>query len=186
MSLSETIPSPALTTDHSPKWLTVAGAFAVIGGIAAILFPPLSSVATSLFVGWILVFSALGVLVDAFAGGGATRVVGRLLLALLSAVAGLYLLLAPLRGTVTLTFVLAAYLIAAGFARAGIGFGQRGRPGTGAMIFSGLAGIVVGVLVAVHLPTSAAWALGLLVGIDLLLFGLAALATAAAVRRSAI
>jgi uncharacterized membrane protein HdeD (DUF308 family) len=93
-----------------------------------------------------------------------------------------YLLVAPLNGTVTLTFVLAIYFIVAGVARVGIGWIGRGMQNAGLLMFNGAISVLVGLLIALNLPSSASWAIGLLVGIDFLFNGISIIAVALAAR----
>jgi uncharacterized membrane protein HdeD (DUF308 family) len=132
-----------------------------------------------LFVGAVLV-------VDAFSPPRVVaRVVLRLLYAGLLVLVGVYLLSAPLEGTLTLTFVLAAGLIALGVLRLWAAWRERETPERGLVAINGLASLAIGFLIAVELPSSADWAIGLLVGIDFLLYGLTAIWTALAGRRLA-
>jgi uncharacterized membrane protein HdeD (DUF308 family) len=125
--------------------------------------------------------------VDAFSPPrSAARAILRLLYAGLFALAGVYLLVAPLEGTLTLTFVLAAWLIVLGLVRLWAGWRERNAPERGLVAINGLASLVLGGLIAVELPSSADWAIGLLVGIDFLLYGLTAIWTAVAGRRLAV
>src|SRR3954467_11991079 len=86
--------------------LMVAGVLAVVLGAIAILVPAVASVGTAIFIGWILVLAAGWQAADAFSVRHRGRMVLRMLLALLTFAAGLYLLVAPLHGTFTLTVML--------------------------------------------------------------------------------
>jgi uncharacterized membrane protein HdeD (DUF308 family) len=165
------------------KWLLASGILAIGAGVVAIAIPAAASVTIELFIGWLLVFSSGFQLVDAFAPPRtAGRVLVRLLYAALFLAAGIYLLVAPLEGTFTLTIVLAAFLIAFGLVRLYAALRGRDEPAAALVALSGAAGIVLGVLIAVELPSSADWAIGLLVGLDLLFYGFTAVWTAIAVR----
>jgi uncharacterized membrane protein HdeD (DUF308 family) len=168
------------------KWLLASGILAILAGAVAISVPAFASVFTATFIGWVILFSSVFMLIDAFAP---PRTVGRVLLRLLWAAmfvfVGIYLLAAPLEGTVTLTFVLAAWLIALGVLRLFAWMRARHEPGAGLVALNGLASLALGVLIAVELPSSADWAIGLLVGIDFLFYGFAATWTAIAGRELA-
>jgi uncharacterized membrane protein HdeD (DUF308 family) len=153
------------------RWLTIAGVLALLGGIVAILLPNIASVATAILVGWLLVFAAAMYAVDAFATRDRTRMALRLLLAVLSFVAGVYILVAPLEGTFTLTVVLSLWFVAIGAARIAIGIAGRGAPGAWMLVLGGGLSFALGLLIALELPDSAAWAIGLVVGVDLIFSG---------------
>jgi uncharacterized membrane protein HdeD (DUF308 family) len=162
--------------------LTVAGALFVIAGAAAIVLPNIASVATAIFVGWVLVVASGLDVVDAFSTPHRTRTALRLLLAALTFAAGLYLLLAPLDGTFTLTVVLAMWFLAVGIARIVNGIANRGLPGAGLVVLDGVLSLALGLLIALELPSSASWALGLIVGIELLVSGALLLSIARTLR----
>ena len=109
----------------------------------------------------------------------------RVFWALLTEAAGLYLLLAPLSGTVTLTFVLVAYFIAIGSVRIAEAIALRGMPNAGMVGVNGVLSLLIGLLIGIDFPSSADWAIGLLVGIDLLFAGLILLSLSSAGKRLA-
>lgn len=119
------------------------------------------------------------------ASGAHTAHPGRVFWALLTELADLYLLLAPLSGTVTLTFVLVAYFIVIGGVRVVEGFALRGTPHAAMVRFNGVLSLLIGLLILVDFPSSSDWAIGLLVGIDLLFAGMTLLGISSAGRRLA-
>jgi uncharacterized membrane protein HdeD (DUF308 family) len=159
-------------------WLLVAGILALVAGVVAIVVPAVASVATAIFIGWILVFASGFLLFDAFAGGVQfARTSFRLLLAVVTFAAGLYLLVSPLDGTFTLTVMLVIWFVAVGFIRIVVGIAEyKSVPGAGLVIFSGVISLILGLLIANELPEAADWAIGLLVGIDLIFYGITVLA----------
>jgi uncharacterized membrane protein HdeD (DUF308 family) len=165
-------------------WLVVAGVLAILAGLVALAVPLAASVATATFIGIVLLCAAFPLAFEGFAGhhspGG--RILS-LLLAVLTLAAGLYLLVAPLEGTYTLTVMLVIWFVAIGFARIAGGLAALATPGAGLTIANGVVSLVLGILIAEELPESSDWAIGLLVGIDFLFFGLSALWLAAALGR---
>lgn len=155
------------------RWLTISGILALIAGIAAIAVPAVASVAVAIFIGWMLVFAAVAMGIRAFAlRGDGSDFALRLGEALLSLAAGLCLLLFPLTGTLTLTFFLAAWFLASGALLLYGAWRMRGRFGAGWLGVNGAISLVLGLLIAVQLPSSAAWAIGLIVGVNLLFWGI--------------
>jgi uncharacterized membrane protein HdeD (DUF308 family) len=161
------------------RWLIVAGVASLIIGIVAVAVPVLASVTVTIFFGWILIAGGLALGVHAVSH----RVWVRGLEAAITFVAGLYILLFPLSGTVTLTFVLAAWLFASGILSLVYGIQWRDSAGNWTYIFSGALSVIVGLLIALGLPSSAAWAIGLLVGINLIIWGVRALTGAWLLKR---
>jgi uncharacterized membrane protein HdeD (DUF308 family) len=154
------------------KWFVAGGLLAVVLGAIAIIVPPVASVATSILVGWLLVFASAFVLTSAFQEHGFWPIAGRVLLAALYVFAGVWLLVAPLEGTITLTVVLVAWFFVDGAFRLAAALMRPGLPGRGWIAAGGALSILLGVLIWIDFPSSAAWAIGLLVGINLLFYGL--------------
>lgn len=164
------------------RWLMISGVLAVIAGCAAILVPAVASVTIALFIGWLLLFGGIALLVDAFAVRDTGRTVLHVLLALVAGAAGLALLLAPLHGTYTLTVLLVLWFALTGIMRIGMAVAERGTPGAGWTAVNGVVTLLLAVLIGAHLPSSAEWAIGLLVGIDFLFYGFGAIAAASALK----
>ena len=106
----------------------------------------------------------------------------RLLLAFGAGAAGLALLLAPLRGTYTLTVLLVLWFAVTGTMRIAAAVAERGTPGAGWMGANGVVTLLLGILIGAKLPESSDWAIGLLVGIDFLFYGFGAIAAATALK----
>jgi uncharacterized membrane protein HdeD (DUF308 family) len=171
------VSSAGLTAEElrrARRVLIAAGIAALITGIVAILVPVIASVTIALFIGWVMVAGGVAMAIQAVSH----RAPVRALEALLTLIAGLYVVIFPLSGTVTLTFVLSVWLFATGvlalFAAAGLGR----TPEAWAAALNGVLSIVLGFLIADSLPSSAGWAIGLLVGIDLIFWGVRSLAAA--------
>jgi uncharacterized membrane protein HdeD (DUF308 family) len=164
------------------KWLMISGVLAVIAGTIAIVVPAVASVTVAIFIGWMLLFGGVFLLVDAFAVRDWGRIVLHLLLALIAGAAGLALLLAPLRGTYTLTVLLVLWFAITGVMRIVMGVAERGTQGAGWMVANGVITLLLAILIGAELPESSDWAIGLLVGIDFLFYGFGALAAASALK----
>jgi uncharacterized membrane protein HdeD (DUF308 family) len=153
------------------KTLMAIGVVAIVIGCIAILVPAVASVGTAIFIGWILVIAGAFLVAGAFAAQTVGSVILRLLWAFLTVIVGLWLIIEPHNGTLTLTLVLGIYFLFMGITRIGVAFAARGQQGAGLVGFSGIAGLLIGILVLVEFPSSADWAIGLLVGIDLVFAG---------------
>jgi uncharacterized membrane protein HdeD (DUF308 family) len=107
-----------------------------------------------------------------------------MLVGILYVVAGLYLVFFPLASAVPLTLLLAVLFIAEGIFEVIQAFRVRPHEGWIWLLISGIAALAVGVMIAFGLPGSAIWALGLLVGINLLFSGWSYVFLALAGRRA--
>jgi uncharacterized membrane protein HdeD (DUF308 family) len=163
---------------HARGGLVLAGGLALAAGVVAILVPAVASVGTALFIGWVLLLASVAIAVEGLSAPGLSRKLLRMLVAVLTFAAGLYLLVSPLEGTFTLTVMLVLWFVGVGIVRVATGIAELGTPGAGYTIVSGVATLVLGVLIARELPSAADWAIGLLVGIDFCVYGLLCLGRA--------
>ncbi len=152
-------------------WFLALGIVLIAAGIAAIAFPLVSSIAAKIFLGWIFMITGVVLIVHAFSASRWAGVAWSLIVGLLYLVAGGYLAFFPLTGLLTLTILLAALFVAEGIAEIVMGFTVRPLDGWMMLIVSGLVAIAAGVLIVLGLPYSAEWAIGLLVGINLIFTG---------------
>jgi len=164
---------PEVRKALSASWkaLMAVGVLAIVVGCIAILVPAVASVGTAIFIGWILVFAGAFLTAAAFSAHSVGTVVMRLAWALLTFLVGLWLLFEPHNGTLTLTLVLGIYFLFMGLTRIAVAFAGRGQPNAGLVGLSGFCGLLIGILVLAKFPSSADWAIGLLVGIDLIFAG---------------
>lgn len=164
-------------------WLWVAGIASIIFGVLAIIFPFAATLAAELLFGAILAASGLVELVRAFAMRRAGNFMWNAVFGLLALVAGAILLFWPLEGILTLTIIVGVFFLLGGALKLIAGFTLRGLPGRGWIGFSGALSVLVGLILLLGLPGTASWAIGILVGIDLIFFGLAEIAVVSSRRR---
>jgi uncharacterized membrane protein HdeD (DUF308 family) len=164
-------------------WLLAVGILMVLLGLIAIIVPNIATLAAELLIGWLLLIAGVGQLIHAFRERGWANVVLDIVGGLLYLAAGLVLLFVPVTGVITLTVVLVVLFIVDGVLRSIGAFRVRPDHGWVWLLVSGLLSIVVGVLIWTGLPGSAAWALGLLVGITLLMLGWSNIFLALAARK---
>lgn len=166
-------------------WFLALGIFWIAMGTLAVVVPLAATFAVELLIGALLGAGGIVQVVQAFRCRGWRGTAWNGLIGVLSLAAGALLLFFPLGGVLTLTLVLSAFFIASGIFRAAAALQNRDTPGWGWMLFSGLLGIGVGILIWLAWPGSAVWALGLLVGIELIFSGWSMVMIALAARREA-
>ena len=149
------------------------GVLLALLGIVAILSPFVSGVALTLVFGALLVAGAVFQTASAFAARKWSGFLFAVLLAALYAVAGVVLLVNPTLGLVTLTLLLGVYFLAEGVIELLMGLRIRANSNWGWMLFSGVVSLLLSSLILLEFPTSAAWAVGLLFGVNLLTSGVA-------------
>ena len=173
MEMGEVRMDPEVREGLARSWkgLMAVGIVAIFIGCVAILVPAVASVGTAIFIGWILVIAGAFLVAGAFTAHSIGTVVLRLLWAALTVLVGVWLIVEPHNGTLTLTLVLGIYFLFMGLTRIAVALAGRGQPGAGLVGLSGVAGLLIGILVLAEFPSSADWAIGLLVGIDLIFAG---------------
>ena len=152
-------------------WILAGGIIAILVGIAAIAVPYAATVGITIFIGAFLLAEGIVEIVRAFRH---TKLKGWwwwALMGLLYALAGAILLFRPFEGAAALTLVLAIVFIVKGISALIMSFTVRPLPNWGWLAVSGVASLVVGILLAAGWPSTAIWAIGLLVGIDLIFSG---------------
>jgi uncharacterized membrane protein HdeD (DUF308 family) len=169
------------------KAFLVEGILLALLGLGAIVIPPLASLAVTIFLGWIFLVSGIAGLVLTFWARQMPGFWWSLISAVLAIGTGIILLLRPVQGTLTLTIVVGAYFVAEGVATIMYALEHR-RELSGRwswMLVAGLMDIVISFFIIAGLPGSALWAIGLLVGINLLIGGTALIGMALAARNGA-
>ncbi len=164
---------------HWALYLT-EGIVLVILGAAAIVLPPFATLAVTIVIGWLFLVSGVVGLFTTFMMRGAPGFWWSLLSALLGIAAGIWLLAAPVTGALSLTVILVAFFIIEGIASIMFALDhKRELSGQwGWMLASGAVDLVLAAVIFAGLPGTAAWALGLLVGINMLFGGSALIAMA--------
>jgi len=165
-------------------WFLALGIVLILAGLAAIAFPLLGTIAVKIMLGWLFLIGGAMMIVHAFQAPGWQGFLWELLVGILYAVVGAYLAFFPLTGLLTLTILLSVMFIIEGVFEVIQAVRVRPHEGWGFLLLSGLAALAVGVLIALSLPSSAEWALGLLAGINLLFSGWSYVFLALAGRRA--
>ncbi|MHB8793461.1 MAG: HdeD family acid-resistance protein [Thermoleophilia bacterium] len=168
-------------TQDSWKWFLTVGIILVLTGGFAMVFPLGAAYGIEVFVGILLLISGCAFLINAIASHK-HGFVWQLLLALIYLGVGIMLLVYPLSGVVTLTLVLGIAFLVSGTFKSMIALISRKSQGWGMMLVSGLLSIILGILILASWPSSSAWVIGLLVGIDLLFAGMTMIMLALAAR----
>jgi uncharacterized membrane protein HdeD (DUF308 family) len=170
-------------TRSSSGWLTMWGILMLICGILAIALPWASGIGVVIVVAWVLLLSAVWHLIFAFQTRGAGGVLWQLLLAIIYGAAGIFMLMNPLAGLVTLTLVLATFLLIEAALETALYFSIRRAVNAGWVLFDAIVTLVLAILIWSQWPSSSLWVLGTLVGVSLIFSGIARLSLSAAMRR---
>jgi len=158
------------------RFLLIEGIILVVLGAAAIVVPPIATLAVEIILGWLFFISGIVGLVMTFMMRHAPGFWWSLFSAVLAIAAGIMLIGWPVSGAVSLTLVLIVFFIMEGVATIMYALDHKrelsGRWGW--VLASGIVDLALAAIIFAGLPGTAVWAIGLLVGINML-FGGAAL-----------
>jgi uncharacterized membrane protein HdeD (DUF308 family) len=162
------------------------GILLVVLGLAAIIVPPLASLAVTIFLGWMFLVSGIAGLALTYWARQMPGFWWSLISAALAAGAGIVLLARPVQGTLTLTIVVGAYFLAEGVTTIMYALEHRRELSQrwSWLLVAGLMDILIAGIIIARLPGSALWAVGLLVGINLLFGGITLIGMALAARNN--
>jgi uncharacterized membrane protein HdeD (DUF308 family) len=174
----------AAVREHWKAFL-VEGILLVILGLAAMIVPPLASLAVTIFLGWMFLISGIAGLALTYWARQMPGFWWSLASAVLAIAAGVILLLKPVQGTLTLTIVVGAYFLAEGVATIMYALEHRRELSErwSWLLIAGIMDLLIAAIIIAGLPGSAAWAVGLLVGINLLFGGVSLIGMALAARK---
>ncbi|MGA2186913.1 MAG: HdeD family acid-resistance protein [Steroidobacteraceae bacterium] len=158
----------------------VEGIALLMLGMVAIVVPPLATVAVEILIGWLVLASGIIGLAMTMRARGAPGFGWSLVSALVGIAAGFVLLVWPLSGALSLTIILSVFLAMEGIASIMYALDHRRElsPRWGFMLASGIVDLILAGMIFAGLPATAAWAIGLLVGINLIVGGVALMAMA--------
>jgi len=163
----------------------VLGIGIVIAGVLAVLSPLIAGLSVTIAVGLLLIISGASRLYLAFKMGSFGAGLLVFLLGLLMVGAGGYLVSRPDIGLSALTLFLAVYFVADGIIEIIWSFRLRPIKGWGWALFSGIAALVLGIMIWRQFPVSGEWAVGTITGIHMILAGSAIALLSRAARRHA-
>ena len=166
-------------------WFIGMAVVFIVLGTMAIIEPGVAGLAITILVGWLLIFGGATHLVAAFTGGGSGRVIWQVLIGIMYIVGGLYFLTHTLLGLGTLTLLLAVIILTEAVLEVIAYFRMRGEGGSGWLLVNALITLLLGGLIWFHWPSSSVWAIGTLVGVNLLMTGISRLMFGLAARQLA-
>ena len=165
-------------------WAIAYAVLLIIAGIIALALPLASGLGVTIIVGWLLFFSGIFHLADAFHAKGAGSFFWRLLVGIVYIIGGLDIAFHPAFGLVTLTFVLGIILLVEGVIGVVAFFRHRSLPGARWILIDGIVSVILGLLIWWDGPRAAVWVIGTLVGINLIFSGITRLMFWATARRA--
>jgi len=168
------------------KLFLAEGIVMMVLGLLAIAVPEVATLAITIFIGWLFFIGGIFRTISVLQHRTMPGFVWSLLIAVLAILLGLILIARPIAGVLTLTIWLIVFFIVEGIAAIFLAIEHRRHlPSWGWVLLSGLVDLLLAYLIWDGWPSSAAWAIGLLVGINMVFVGLSLVMTALAARTMA-
>lgn len=163
--------------------LTIMGVVLVALGVASMATPAVAGKAVVIIIGILMTGAGMLQIVSGFRTEGWTSRLPPLILGLITLVCGLALLAEPWIGMKFIALILALTFIIEGVWKIFASFSYRPASGWLAVLGSGVLSLVLGLMIYQQWPFSGLWAVGLLVGANLLMTGISLIAVASTIRR---
>jgi uncharacterized membrane protein HdeD (DUF308 family) len=180
---TEGLPGASTIIKRTSGWYIGMAALFILLGVMAIIEPGVAGLAITILVGWLLIFGGVAHLVTAFSGRGAARVIWQVLIGIVYIVGGFYSLAHPLLALGTMTLLLGVIFVMEAVFEFISYFRLRGEGGSGWLLANALITLLLGGLICFHWLSSTVWAIGTLVGVNLLMTGISRLMFGLAARK---
>jgi uncharacterized membrane protein HdeD (DUF308 family) len=179
--------------DHSPfETIRQASTLSILWGVLLIVFgmfavgsPFIAAVAVSVAVAWLIILAGVVHLMLALHAHRAGRLVWKLLVGLAYVFFGVYLILHPVLGVASLTLVIAVMFLIEGILDVILFFNMRSMRGAFWVLVDGIVTLLLGLMIYLQWPSSAVWAIGVLVGVSMIISGVTRVMLSLAVRKAA-
>lgn len=179
--------SPSLLPEISPRWShgwsTALSVVLILLGLIAVTLPQIGGLAVALYFGWLLLLGGVALLVFAWRTHAAGVMSLQVVLGAVYVLIGGFLITRPAAGLASLTLLLAGYLLIEGLLELTAAFRVQPRAGRTWLVIDGVVALVLAVMIVTSWPSSAAWVVGTLVGINMIIGGVSRLMVTNAVRR---
>lgn len=169
---------------QASTWSIVWGVLLIIFGMVAVASPLVAAVAVNVVLAWLIVLAGVVHLILAFHAFRAGSMLWKLLVGLAYIFFGGYLITHPVLGVASLTLVLASLFLVEGIFDIALYFQMRSMRGSRWVLIDGIVTLLLGLLIYLQWPSSAAWAIGTLVGVSMIISGLTRLMLSLAVRKT--
>lgn len=163
--------------------LTLMGVLLIIFGVVAIATPAVAGKAVVYVIGAMLLLAGIVQIVVGVRSEGWSSKLPPLILGVITALCGVGVLGHPLLGLSFLALLMAIFFVVEGIWKIIASFSYRPASGWLMILASGVIALVLGLMIWKQWPVSGLWAVGVLVGIDLLMTGISMVALASTVRR---
>jgi uncharacterized membrane protein HdeD (DUF308 family) len=176
--------TPVGLVRQASTWSIVWGVLLIVFGMLAVGSPFLAAVAVNGVIAWLIVLAGMVHLVLAFHTHGAGSVIWKLLVGIAYLFFGAYLIMHPVLGVTSLTLILASLFLIEGILNVILFFRMRSVGGSSWVLVDGIITLLLGLMIYMQWPSSSAWAIGILVGVSMIVSGVTRVMLSFAVRRA--
>jgi len=162
----------------------VWGVWLIVFGMVAVGSPFLAAVAVNVVIAWLIVLAGVVHVMLAFRAHGAGSMIWKLLVGLAYLFFGAYLILHPVLGVASLTLILASLFVIEGILNIILFFKMRSLGGSSWVLVDGTITLLLGLMIYLQWPSSSAWAIGILVGVSMIISGVSRVMLSLAVRKA--
>ena len=178
--------SPAEIVRHASTLSILWGVLLIVFGMFAVGSPFIAAIAVSVAVSWLIILAGVVHLMLAFHAHRAGRLIWKLLVGIAYVLFGVYLILHPVLGVATLTLVLAMLFLIEGILDVILFFKMRPMQGAIWVLVDGIITLLLGLMIYLQWPSSSLWAVGVLVGVSMIISGASRIMLSLAARKVAV
>jgi len=182
---TEGLRGPGTLVKKATGWFIAIAVLFILLGIFAIAEPFAAGLGVTLLVGWLLVIGAVAHFIAAFKGHGAKHLILQVVVGVVYLIGGLYFLTHTIMAVSTLTLLLSGVILAEGVLEIVAYIRLKSMGGAGWLLMNGIVTLCLGGLIWFHWPSSSVWAIGTLVGVNLVMTGMSRLMVGLAARKLA-
>lgn len=160
---------------HPTGWSVGLGVLLIVLGLLAVAAPLFAGIAISLLFGWVILLGGAAHFTYAWFERRAGAVLWQILIGIVYTFAALWILFHPVGGVAALTLMLAFYIAMEGALELAVFGAMHALPGTVWFLVDGIISLIVAGLILFRWPSSSVWAVGTLIGVSLIMSGIARL-----------
>ena len=175
--------SPADIVRQASTLSVVWGVLLIIFGMVAIGWPFLAAVAVNVAIAWLIVLAGVVHLMLGVRAHGAGSMIWKVLVGLAYLFFGVYLIIHPVLGVASLTLVLSLLFLIEGILDIILFFRMRPLGGSSWVLVDGIITLLLGLMIYLQWPSSSAWAIGILVGVSMIISGVTRVLLSLAMRK---
>lgn len=172
-------------TKKNANTIVLLGVLTSVCGFFSLVLPWIAGLSVSMLIGFVFVLGGIARLIASFSAGSFGRGTIAFIGAALTVIVGVILVTRPGFGLAALTMILGVYLMMDGIFGALLAFQLRPETGWGSILFSAVLSVVMSVMLLTEWPIDGIWAIGTLVGINLLFAGFSLISIGSSAKKQA-